>query len=149
MNGDGDEESQPQQKKPGIFLYLLYGSILALIILLLFSTFFSGESEININTIVTQNVEENLNCECKIFFDNETIQTKSEKFTLQRYANKEFSHKMITKKKKVAVFGECYCDGENQNHYEQSMAYLAKITSNEISFDFAFLKNNTNISFKI
>ncbi|MDI6730146.1 MAG: hypothetical protein QMD06_01215 [Candidatus Altarchaeum sp.] len=147
MNGDDDEESQPRQKKPNIFLYLLYVSIIGLIILLLFQTFFSGESEININTLITQNVEENLNCECKIFFDNDTIQTNSESFTLQRYANKEFSHKMLTKKKKVAVFGECYCDGEH--HYEQSNVYIAELASNKISIDFAFVKNNTNISYKI
>jgi len=147
MNGDDNEESQPQQKKQSIFLYLLYGSIIGLIILLLFQTFFSGESEVNINTLVTQNVEENLNCECKIFFDNDSIQTNRENFTLQRYENKEFSHKMLTKKKKVAVFGECYCDGEH--HYEQSKAYIAELASDKISIDFAFVKNNTNISYGI
>ncbi|CEG12708.1 hypothetical protein MSIBF_A2640006 [groundwater metagenome] len=147
MKGDDDEESQPQQKKPGIFLYLLYGSIIGLIILLLFQTFFSGESEVNINTLVTQNVEENLNCECKISFDNDPIQTNRENFTLQRYENKEFLHKMLTKKKKVAVFGECYCDGEH--HYEQSTAYIAELASDKISIDFAFVKNNTNISYGI
>ena len=147
MNGDDDEEPRPQQKKPSIFLYFLYGSITVLILLLLFSTFFSEESEININILVTQNVEENLRCEYIIFFDNKTIQTIGEKFTLQRYANKEFSHKIVTKKKKIAVFGECYCDGEKQTRYEQSKAYIAKITSNEISIDFAFLKNNTNTSY--
>ncbi|OQX22056.1 MAG: hypothetical protein BWK75_01705 [Candidatus Altiarchaeales archaeon A3] len=147
MNGDDDEEPQQQQKKPGIFLYLVYGSIVALILFLLFSTFFSGESEININTMTTQNVEENLNCKYKIFFDNETIQTRDENFTLQKYASKEFSHKMITKKKKIVVFGECYCDGEN--HYEQSKAYIAELISNEISIDFEFLKNNTNTSYGI
>jgi len=150
MNGDDDGEPQPQQKKPNIFMYFLYGSVIALTILLLFQTFFSEESELNINTIVTQNVEKNLNCECEIFFENEnneTIQPITEKFTLQRYANKEFSHKMITKKKKVVIFEECLCDGEN--HYEQSKAYIAELTSNKISINFAFLKNNTNISYNI
>lgn len=142
MNGDEGEEQQ--QKKPSIFLYFLYASIFALVILVLFQTFFSEVSELSINTLVTQDVEENLNCECKIFFDNEKLQTKSENFTLKRYENKIFSHRIIAKKKKVAIFEECHCDGKN--HYEQSKAYIGRIVSDEISIDFAFARNNTNIS---
>lgn len=146
MNGD-EEEIRPQQKKPSIFVYFLYGSILLLVMFLFLQTFLLGASEINIITVVTQNVEENLNCECKIFFDDGKIQTYSENFTLPKYGNKEFSYKMVTKKKRIAVFGECYCKGEN--HYEQSKAYLAELTFNQISFYFAFLKNNTNVSYNI
>lgn len=142
MNGD-DEES-PQQKKPGIFLYFLYASILVLLILLISQAFFSGVSEVTVNTIVTQNVEESLSCECKIFFDDKGIQIKTEKFTLQRYASKEFSHKMNAKKqKKIVVFGECCCEGENR--YNQSKLFLVELASNKISIDFAFLKTNTSM----
>lgn len=144
MNGDNNGESQ--QKRSSIFLYFFYAIIFGLITLLLFQTFISGVSEVSINTLVTQNVEENLNCECKIFFDNgnSSIQTKTEDFTLKRYENKEFSYRILAKKKKVAIFEECYCDG--RHHYEQSKAYIGEIVSDKISIDFAFVKNNTNIS---
>lgn len=146
---NGDDEGEPQsQKKSSIFMYFLYGSIIGFILLLLFSTFFSDVSEITINTIVSQNIEENLDCKYKIFFDNETVQTIGENFTLRKYESKEFSHPMITKKKKTVIFAESYCDGEH--HYEQSKAYIIlEPIYNEISIDFEFLKNNTNITYEI
>lgn len=146
MNSDDEEESRPL-KKPSMFMYFLYVSVFVFVAFLLFSTFFSGELNIKINKMVSQNVEETLNCKCNIFFDNETIQTISENFTIQKYETKEFSYPMITKKKKIVIFAECYCDGEY--HYEQSKAYVLEPTYNEVSIGFEFLKNNTIMSYGI
>jgi len=143
MDNNGEEE----QRKSNPFLYFLYVLIFTFFILFVFQVFFSEEAMVSIDTFVTQNVEENLNCECKIFFseENKTIQPiVDEKFTLQKYGSKEFSHKIIGEKKKIIVFEECYCSNNN-NTYEQSKLYMKEITSDKISFDFAFLKNNTSM----
>lgn len=136
MDDNEDNEERVQKGKVSRIALISYFIVGLFIVFFIISPFVSPKHEIKIDVLVSQNVEENLNITCKIYYC-ENVDERN--LLIQKYKSNDIvTYMTAPKDKRCSIFVECI-----GGKYLKSKYAPVDSTTNEVKMEIEFLENKT------